>query len=118
MKWDVSVVSKSADSLPSLSLLGLWIRVFCLAYVIHESVAAFACLHVSVLHVCFCSVLSSRTACGISKEGCWRRETSAAHQRQLSSAADEEISNRRRQEEGEMLQIYRNKGCLQRALIG
>lgn len=103
MKLDMSVMSKSADSLPSLSLLGLWTRVVCLAYVIHESVAEFECLHVIVLHVCFCSVLSSQTAYGISKEGCWRRETSAAHQRQLSSASDEEISNRRRQEEGEML---------------
>lgn len=103
MKLDRSVKSKSAASLPSLSLLGLWTRVVCLVDVIHESVAAFACLHLSMLHVCFCSVLSSRTAYGISKEGCWRRETSTAHQRQLSSAADEEISNRRRQEEGQML---------------
>lgn len=96
-------MSKSADSLPSLSLLGLWTRVVCLVSIVHESVAAFACLLVSELHVCFCSVLSSRTAYGISEEGCWRRETSTAHQRQLSSAADEEISNRRRQEEGERL---------------
>lgn len=80
--------------------------------------AAFACLRASVFHVCFCSVLSSRTASGASEEGCRRREASTARQQQLSSAADEEISNRRRQEEGEMLQIHRNKGCLQRALIG
>lgn len=72
MKLDMSVMSKSADPRPSLSLLGLWTCVVCLVYVTHESVAAFACLHGSVLHVCFCSVLSSRTAYGISKEGCWR----------------------------------------------
>lgn len=60
MKLDMSVMSKSADSLSSLSLLGLWTRVVCLVDVIHGS--KFACLHVSVPHVCFCSVLSSRTA--------------------------------------------------------
>lgn len=95
-----------------------WTRIFCLSCVTCESTAAFACLHVGVLHVGFCSALSSRAASGVSKEGCWRRETSTARQQQLSSAADEEISNRRRQEEGEMLQIYRNKGWLRHTLIG
>lgn len=45
-------------------------------------------------------------------------ETRTARQQQLSSAADEEISNRKRQEKGKMLQIYGNKGLLRRALIG
>lgn len=71
---------------------------------------AFACLHVGMLNVCFCSTLSSWAASGVSEEGCWRRKMSTARQQQLSSAADEEISNRNRQEEGKMLQIYRNKG--------